>query len=164
MGERNRCRQGGAQFVERVGRYHRKDDQVDAQQLQLQLEELHATPTDQKLAREKQPSRRGAQKMEGLRRTDHVGPVQSNMRKRISQLAQMMTRRMSLLPRGCANCITKGLTNKNQVLIHPKGTSIRIMLSKQHLSLACPMQEHSPLCWCNMKNGSSMVIPISFRT
>ncbi|XLR26875.1 hypothetical protein S83_054775, partial [Arachis hypogaea] len=84
-------------------------------------------------------------KIEGLRRTDHVGPAQSNLRKRNSQLAQMMMRRMSLWPRGCADFITRGLTNKNQVLIRMKGTSIRITLPKQHLSVACPMQEHSPL-------------------
>ncbi|KAL4306145.1 hypothetical protein AHAS_Ahas16G0149000 [Arachis hypogaea] len=57
----------------------------------------------------------------------------------------MMMRRMSLWPRGCADFITRGLTNKNQVLIRMKGTSIRITLPKQHLSVACPMQEHSPL-------------------
>ncbi|QHN78364.1 uncharacterized protein DS421_19g660750 [Arachis hypogaea] len=47
-----RCRQGGAQSVERVSRYQRKDDQVDAQHLHLQHGEVHDAPNDQKLARD----------------------------------------------------------------------------------------------------------------
>ncbi|KAL4390635.1 hypothetical protein AHAS_Ahas03G0164800 [Arachis hypogaea] len=59
----------GAQFVERVGRYHRKDDQVDAQQLHLQLEALHAAPTDQKLAQERGAQKNGGAKKDRSRRS-----------------------------------------------------------------------------------------------
>ncbi|XLR60738.1 hypothetical protein S83_011410 [Arachis hypogaea] len=101
------------------------------------------------------PSRRGAQKNGGAKkdRSRRSSPKQSE--EKDLPISTDDDEKMSLLPRGCADCITRGLTNKNQVLIHPKGTSIRITLPKQHLSLACPMQEHPPLRWCNMKNGSS---------
>ncbi|XLR18763.1 hypothetical protein S83_046675, partial [Arachis hypogaea] len=48
----------------------------------------------------------------GLKRTNHVGAPQKNLRKRISQVAQMMMRRMSLLPSGCADSIIRELKKK----------------------------------------------------
>ncbi|KAL4293046.1 hypothetical protein AHAS_Ahas18G0088900 [Arachis hypogaea] len=99
----------GGQSVERVSRYQRKNDQGDAQHPHIQQREVYGAPNDKKLARGLAGELR---KKGGLKRTDHIGLPQKNVRKRISQLAQMMMRRMSLLPSGCADSITRELTKK----------------------------------------------------